>query len=298
MPNQNDSAYLSIAEIVVSEDRREIDADTVKSIAGSIATIGLQYPITVRNVGGVYHLVAGRHRLEACRSLGHLSIDCTVVDMDDIDARLWEISENLDRADLNKLDRGILLAKWIKLIEEKHVQVGQVSAGGRGKAGGEAAACRDLGVTRQTARRAKRIASISPEAMKFARELGLENDQSKLLDVAREKPEEQVEKVKQLSRAKTQKPAKKRKRAAVKQPDQLPEPIAEIWPRLRDVINALIGFPPVSECISVIRSEDEAGLVDRHGLAANDWLQQLMDSWTRGEEPTPSTAAGGDNETP
>jgi hypothetical protein len=296
---QNNLEYLGIADIVVGDKRREIDVTKIKSLADSIAAIGLQHPISVRKVGGAYHLVAGRNRLEACRSLGHLSIDSTVVDMDDLEARLWELSENLDRAELNVVDRSNQLKEWISLSEERFGQRGQVSKGGRGKTGGEAAACRDRGITRQTARRAKAIAGIDPEALEVARELGLDDDQSRLLEVAREKPEKQVEKVKQLSVAKTQKKAKKRKRAAVTAQDQLPEPVEEIWPRVRNVINAIIGFPPVPECISDIRANDQAGLVDRHGLAAQDWLNLLMDRWTRGEEPPPSAAAaGGDNETP
>ena len=44
-------------------------------------------------------LVAGRHRLEGARRLGWGTIACSVVEMDERQARMWEIAENLHRAD-------------------------------------------------------------------------------------------------------------------------------------------------------------------------------------------------------
>lgn len=53
--------------------REEVDPDHVTELAMSIATHGLLQPIAVRENGGEkYQLLAGRHRLEACRKL-HLS---------------------------------------------------------------------------------------------------------------------------------------------------------------------------------------------------------------------------------
>ena len=52
-------------------------------------------------------------------------------------ARLWEISENLHRADLSALERAEQIAEWVALTipkqepDDKPVQVEQVSKGDR-----------------------------------------------------------------------------------------------------------------------------------------------------------------------
>ena len=169
---------------------------------------GLRNAITVRKVvrQGVYWdttLVAGLHRLEAVRLLEHKSILATVITADDTDARLWEISENLHRAELTKLERNEQIAEWIKLTEAKEVsaQVEPKPQCGRPKSGVRAAA-RELGVDRNEAQRSIKIAEITDEAKDAAREAGLDDNQSALLKVAAEPVEKQVEAVEQIVKAK------------------------------------------------------------------------------------------------
>jgi hypothetical protein len=50
--------------------------------------------------------------------------------------------------------------------------------------GGDRAAARDLGLTRDEVRRAEKIANITPEAKQAAHDAGLDNNQSRLLAVA------------------------------------------------------------------------------------------------------------------
>lgn len=111
--------------------------------------------------------------------------------------RLQEISENLHRADLTTLQRNEQIAEWIRLTEaqvssEKLAQSEPVSKGGRGKAGGVRAATRELGIVRNEAQRALKIAGITPEAKEAARAAGLENHQNALLKVAQAEPERQA----------------------------------------------------------------------------------------------------------
>jgi len=62
------------------------------------------------------------------------------------------------------------------------------------------AAVRELGITRQEGQRAAKIDAISPEAKKAAKAAGLDDNQSALMQVAREVKERQVEKVEELRR--------------------------------------------------------------------------------------------------
>jgi ParB-like chromosome segregation protein Spo0J len=79
-----------IAEIRVGQRLRRARPEQVAQLATSITAIGLRTPISVftgvtRIAGGgngvTFELVAGLHRLEACRSLGHQEIEAQIVQM-------------------------------------------------------------------------------------------------------------------------------------------------------------------------------------------------------------------------
>lgn len=90
---------IPIDRIEVGTHRRPLRG--VKELAASIEEVGLLNPITVRMDGPCnYRLVAGYHRLEACKAIGWLEIDATIVDLNDLEAELAEIDENLVRQDL------------------------------------------------------------------------------------------------------------------------------------------------------------------------------------------------------
>lgn len=182
--------------VVVGPRLRPLNDDAVASLMASIADIGLRTPITVRVLGEmevagkVEHdvplLIAGAHRLEAVKRLGHDFIDAYIFDGDDRDARMWEIAENLHRADLTVLERAEQVSEWVRLAEEREVsvQVAPKPQGGRPQ-GGTRAAARDIGVTRDEARRAEKVAALAPEAKEAAVAAGLDDNQSALLDAAK-----------------------------------------------------------------------------------------------------------------
>ena len=180
---------------------RALQQDAVASLARSIERLGLRTPITVRattrirdgRAADAWEIVAGRHRVEAARSLGWTEIDALVIEGSEDDARLWEIAENLHRADLTVSERAENIAEWIRITGEKAVSAQlapKLSARGRSGEGrpesGINAAVRDLGIDRTEAQRAVKIASITPEAKEAARAAGLDDNQTVLLAVAKE----------------------------------------------------------------------------------------------------------------
>ena len=107
--------------------------------------------------------------------------------------RLWEISENLHRAELTALERDKLVAEWVELTGEKVGQVAQVY-GGRGNKEGISEASRQLGLGHADVSRALKVASLSPEAQDVAREVGLDDNRSALLEARKQTtPDAQVE---------------------------------------------------------------------------------------------------------
>src|ERR1700738_4382491 len=168
---------ITITDIDISADRRDVNSASVKRLADSIEKIGLRHPITVREKGDRYILVAGRHRVEAYKKLGLDHIPANIVKMTNDDARLWEIAENLHRSELTKLERDENIAEWIKITERVSVQSAPKPQGGRPESGTSAAA-RELGVDETDAKRAVKVASLSDEAKDAAREHHLDNNRS------------------------------------------------------------------------------------------------------------------------
>jgi ParB-like chromosome segregation protein Spo0J len=220
-------ARVAIDQIDFPANARPTAADKVLELAQSIRRLGLQTLPTVVERDGRYKLVAGRHRVEAMRLIEgpEGEIDVRVVDFDDIEARLWAISENLHRNELHPLRRSEQIAEWIRLTEaNQSSQVGPVESkrdegatvhevssqlatkpqGGRPESGIRAAA-RELGVGKDEARRAVKIDSITPEAKEAAREAGLERNQSALLKVASYADADQVEAVADIAKARAEK---------------------------------------------------------------------------------------------
>jgi hypothetical protein len=185
----------SPADIVVGDRLRALDRESVERLKESISKIGLKTPISVRSSEQGWTLVSGRHRLAACIALGMDEIPVVTETGSELEARLWEIAENLHRAELTALERAEHISLWIRLrgergegerrgkADDKLGQVGSVSElnktaqavrprpqGGRGCEGGVRAAARELGISRTDARRAvhrvQRIGRAVREALR------------------------------------------------------------------------------------------------------------------------------------
>ncbi len=95
------------------------------------------------------------------------------VNVDATGARMMEIAENLDRAELTALERDEHIAEWIRLAKKQaDLQSPQVEAieskrsDGRGHRpeSGTNRAARELGIEEEDARRATKVAGLSGEA--------------------------------------------------------------------------------------------------------------------------------------
>jgi ParB family chromosome partitioning protein len=103
----------------------------LKELKESIAQVGLINPITVTPD---CLLIAGLHRLEACRSLGWTEIPIRVLEMGEVEERLVELDENLARRELTVLERGEFLVQRKAYYEALHPETRRGTAGGLAKA--------------------------------------------------------------------------------------------------------------------------------------------------------------------
>ncbi len=119
---------VGLGDITVAPERlRVLRPDRVTEIAESMQENGLLQPIVLRtSQGNGFRLVAGRHRYEAAKQLKWDRIRATVYEgMDSDRAELAEIDENLIRADLTSIERGLHTARRKELYEAKHPETKQ-----------------------------------------------------------------------------------------------------------------------------------------------------------------------------
>jgi ParB family chromosome partitioning protein len=191
---------IAIANIDVPPTKRPLKEETVEQIMTSMPEFGLGgTPLTVYRgeEADKFVLIAGGHRLEAARRLGGTVIAANIVDWEPDRRRMWEIVENLHRAELTELERAEQTVELIKLRErraqkgqianeaDKPSQVATVSKGGRGKKGGIRGAARELGISKDDAHRSLKIDGLSKPAKDVARETGLDENRRVLLEAAK-----------------------------------------------------------------------------------------------------------------
>jgi ParB family transcriptional regulator, chromosome partitioning protein len=97
-----------------NQPRKTIDSRTIKELAGSIKEQGIINPITVRPYGKKYIIVAGERRFLAAKEAGLKTVPALVRKVSKNDVMLISLIENLQREDLNSIDR----AEGIKALKE------------------------------------------------------------------------------------------------------------------------------------------------------------------------------------
>jgi ParB family chromosome partitioning protein len=213
--NRANDVVVNVGKVVVPHQRLRV-ADDVGQLAASIRDNGLLHPVILRRDDKRrLILVAGRRRLEAVKSLGHEEIRACVLNVDETQALLMEIDENLQRSELTHLERARHVAERKRVWEALHPETkhGGTPGAGRGKKKREApkdAESASLGdgppaesfvkatakATRMAPRTVSESAQIGNNLCREAQELlvGTEAEDRKidLIRLARMTPAEQV----------------------------------------------------------------------------------------------------------
>lgn len=96
------------------QPRRSFDETALQELADSIRAYGILQPLTVRDRGGVYELVAGERRLRAARIAGLREVPCLIAEVGEEDAALLALIENLQRRDLDYMEEAAAIARLIR----------------------------------------------------------------------------------------------------------------------------------------------------------------------------------------
>jgi ParB family chromosome partitioning protein len=124
---------LHVDQVVIGARLRPLNPAKVKALIVSYEETGALPPILTRphDLSGdlpVVVLVAGLHRLEACREMG-VPVDAMVRDMTDAEALLTEIDENLLGPDLNPLDRAVFINARLEAWAAKYPERASIAGG-------------------------------------------------------------------------------------------------------------------------------------------------------------------------
>lgn len=95
------------------QPRRDFDDAELDSLADSLRSHGLLQPLVVRRVGQRYQLVAGERRLRAAARAGWTEVPIQLIEADDRQTAELAIVENLQRKDLNALEKAASFQRYL-----------------------------------------------------------------------------------------------------------------------------------------------------------------------------------------
>lgn len=109
-PPQEDAAVtrLPVGKIEFNpyQPRKQIDEEELAALTTSIKNHGVLQPIVVRSANDGYQLIAGERRLRAARAAGLEEIPVHVVSFDDQQVFEAALVENIQRSDLNPIEKA------------------------------------------------------------------------------------------------------------------------------------------------------------------------------------------------
>ena len=161
---------LSISAVRPNPDqpRKDFDQAALDRLASSIQSVGLVQPIVVRPLAGSvadrYIIVAGERRWRAARLAGLTTIPAVVRDLDDADTAQWALVENLQREDLNPIERAQGFDHLIKTFGYTQDRIAKY-----------------VGVERPTIANALRLLNLHPDVQTLVKRGALSGGQAKAL---------------------------------------------------------------------------------------------------------------------
>ena len=107
------------------QPRKSFDKDDIASLSASVKAHGILQPLVVRHVGDSYQLVAGERRLRAAQEAGLKSVPIRIVDFNDQQAFEATLAENIQRSDLNPIEKALGFKDYLDRFGLNHDQLAQ-----------------------------------------------------------------------------------------------------------------------------------------------------------------------------
>jgi ParB family transcriptional regulator, chromosome partitioning protein len=105
------------------QPRKQFDDEELESLGESIRNHGILQPLVVRQVGERFQLIAGERRLRAAQAVGMAAVPVTVVDFNDQQVLEAALVENIQRADLNPIEKAQGFKEYLDRYHMTHEQL-------------------------------------------------------------------------------------------------------------------------------------------------------------------------------
>ncbi len=105
---------VSLIEENPFQPRREFGESEIASLAESLKEHDMLQPVLVRRIGTRYQLISGERRLRAAKSAGWKKIPARIREADDRLVAELAIVENLQRKDLNAIEKALSFQRYLQ----------------------------------------------------------------------------------------------------------------------------------------------------------------------------------------
>ncbi|GJM18300.1 MAG: chromosome partitioning protein ParB [Phycisphaeraceae bacterium] len=109
------------------QPREAVDEAALDELADSVRRSGVIQPIVVRRSGEGYELIAGERRWRAAQRAGLEHVPAVVRDVDDRTAAEWALVENVQRRDLNPVERARAFRRLVDEFGLTHGEIAQTA---------------------------------------------------------------------------------------------------------------------------------------------------------------------------
>jgi ParB family transcriptional regulator, chromosome partitioning protein len=149
-----DAAQVSLDRIDHNpyQPRQSFDPDELSALSESIRTHGILQPLVVRSLGDRYQLIAGERRLRAAQAAGFEEVPVRVVDFNDQQVLEAALVENIQRSDLNPIEKAQGFQEYLHRFKMTHEEL-----------------ARRLGMDRTTVTNLVRLLELPPEVQTAVR---------------------------------------------------------------------------------------------------------------------------------
>lgn len=108
-----------------NQPRKSFDPDELASLSASVRTHGILQPLVVRQVGETFELIAGERRLRAAQEAGLTRVPIRIVDFNDQEVLEAALVENIQRQDLNPIEKAQGFKEHLDRFGLNHEQLAQ-----------------------------------------------------------------------------------------------------------------------------------------------------------------------------
>lgn len=105
------------------QPRKIFDEIELEQLSQSLSTQGLLQPIVVRKMGERYQIIAGERRFRASLRLGWSEIPAIIFDADDQQMAELALTENIQRKDLNPIEKATSFANYLEQYGGTHEEL-------------------------------------------------------------------------------------------------------------------------------------------------------------------------------